>query len=255
MINIKSEKEIMIMKDAGKIVAESFELIKEIIVEGITTKELDRMVENYIIKCGAFPSFKGQKGFDGAIDYPACCCISVNEEVIHGMPGDRVINGGDIVSIDVGAYYKGFHADAARTFKVGKVSSEAERLVAVTEESFFKGIEQAIIGNRIYDISAAIEDHVVNNGFSVVKHFIGHGVGSELHEPPEVPNYRTKQRGPRLQAGMTLAIEPMVNCGTDDVYLLDNKWTVVTADGRLSAHYENTVAITENGSEILTILG
>lgn len=255
MINIKSEKEIMIMKDAGKIVAESFELIKEIIVEGITTKELDRMVENYIIKCGAFPSFKGQKGFDGAIDYPACCCISVNEEVIHGMPSDRVINGGDIVSIDVGAYYKGFHADAARTFKVGKVSSEAERLVAVTEESFFKGIEQAIIGNRIYDISAAIEDHVVNNGFSVVKHFIGHGVGSELHEPPEVPNYRTKQRGPRLQAGMTLAIEPMVNCGTDDVYLLDNKWTVVTADGRLSAHYENTVAITENGSEILTILG
>lgn len=254
MINIKTKHEIELMRSAGKIVAEAFEVAKENLFPGMTTKELDRIIEDYIIKCGALPSFKGQKGFEGAIDFPACCCISVNEEVIHGIPGNKVINDGDIVSVDVGAFYKGYHGDATRTFMVGDVSDEAKRLVKITEESFFRGIEKAVVGNRIYDIGGAIEDHIVSNGFYVVKSFIGHGVGSELHEAPEVPNYRSRNRGPRLQPGMTLAIEPMVNFGTEDIYVLENKWTVVTADGKLSAHYENTIAITENEPEILTLI-
>ncbi len=254
MINIKSKNEIELMKAAGKIVAGALETAKENIIAGISTFSLDRIVEKYIIKNGASASFRGQKGFRGAIDFPACCCMSVNDEIIHGIPGDRVLKDGDIVSIDVGACYKGFHGDAARTFKVGRVSDEAERLIKVTEESFFKGIEKAVPGNRINDISGAIQDCVEMNGFSVIKDFTGHGIGTELHEDPAVPNYRTRFRGVRIQQGMALAIEPMVNYGGEEIVLLDNKWTVVTADGSLSAHYENTVIVTNNGAEILTML-
>ena len=254
MINIKSAKEIELMRAAGKIVAEALEIAKENIIEGISTISLDRVVESYIIKNGALASFRGQKGYKGAIDFPACCCISVNDEVIHGIPDDRILRNGDIVSVDVGAYYDGFHGDAARTFKVGKVSEDAEKLIKVTEESFFKGILQAVPGKRVGDISMAIETHAENAGFSIVKEFVGHGIGRELHEEPSVPNYRTGGRGPRLQSGMALAIEPMINFGEEFVAVLDNKWTVVTEDGSLSAHYENTIIITDNGPEILTLL-
>ena len=253
MINIKSKNELMLMREAGKIVGEALKIAEENIFPGITTNELDRIVEEYIIKKGASASFRGQKGFKGAIDFPACCCISVNNEIIHGIPGNRVIKDGDLVSIDVGALYKGFHGDAARTFLVKGASMEAEELARVTRESFFVGVEKAVPGNRVSDISIAIEEYVLAHGYSLVKEFTGHGVGAKLHEEPEIPNYWTGRKGPRLSEGMTLAIEPMVNEGTEDIYLLDNNWTVVTADGKLSAHYENTVAVTENGPEILTL--
>lgn len=253
MINIKSRTEMDCMRAAGEIVAGALEVAKENIIAGISTKALDRIIESYIIKNGALASFRGQKGFTGAIDFPACCCMSVNDEIIHGIPGDRTLNNGDIISIDVGAFYKGFHGDAARTFQVGQISEEAARLIRVTQESFFKGIEMAIPGNRIRDISGAIQDHAEKEGFSVIKDFTGHGIGRELHEDPAVPNYRTGNRGPRIQEGMALAIEPMVNYGAEEIELLDNKWTVVTADGSLSAHYENTILVTVHGPEILTI--
>ena len=254
MINIKSKKEILLMKAAGEIVAGALEVAKENIIEGISTFALDRIVESYIIKNGALASFRGQKGFRGAIDFPACCCMSINDEVIHGIPDNRTLKKGDIISIDVGAYYKGFHGDAARTFQVGEVSEDAKRLIRITEESFFKGIEKIVPDCRIRDISGAIQDHVEGNGYSVVKDFTRHGIGSELHEDPAIPNYRCGFRGPRIQTGMALAIEPMVNMGEEDVELLENKWTVVTADGSLSAHYENTIVLTDHGVEILTLL-
>ncbi|NSW91207.1 MAG: type I methionyl aminopeptidase [Firmicutes bacterium] len=252
MITIKSQHEIDIMRKAGEITAIVLEKLKETIAPGITTLELDRITEEIIKKYGATPSFKGYRSSLGAPDYPASICASVNDEVVHGIPGLRMLKGGDIISIDIGVYYNGYHADAARTFPVGNISGNAERLIKVTRESFYKGIEFAVRGKRIIDISTAIQNYVERHGYSVIRDYVGHGIGREMHEAPQVPNYRTRERGPRLEQGMTLAIEPMVNEGGYRVKLLDNKWTVVTEDGSLSAHYENTILITGNEPLILT---
>ena len=247
MIKLKNSEQLELMKKAGRITGEALYLAGEAVKEGVSTLALDKIVRDHIEKQGAKPSFLGYAGF------PASACISINDEVIHGIPSEKkILKEGDIVKIDVGAFYKGFHGDSARTYAVGKVSAEAEKLIRVTKESFYKGAEKAVIGNRIGDIGFAIEEHVSENGFSVVRNYVGHGVGHELHEDPEVPNYGVPGRGARLSAGMTLAIEPMVNVGTYAVKVLGDKWTVVTADGKLSAHYENTVAITENGPILLT---
>ncbi|SEG07392.1 methionine aminopeptidase, type I [Caloramator fervidus] len=248
MIYLKSKSEIEKMKKAGRIVAELLLLLEKHVKPGVTTKELDRIAEEFIVSCGAKPSFKGYYGF------PASLCTSINEQVVHGIPSDRVLQEGDIISIDCGVLLDGFHSDAARTFPVGKISKEAERLIEVTQQSFFEGLKYAIVGNRIGDISHAIQKYVEDNGFSVVRDYVGHGIGKQLHEEPPVPNFGKPGRGPKLAAGMVLAIEPMVNLGTFAVIELDDGWTVVTADRKLSAHYENTVAILENGPEILTII-
>lgn len=247
MIIIKTDTEIQKMRDAGRITALARQLAGEHIREGVTTKFIDRKVKEFIVSHGAKPSFLGLYGF------PASACISVNEEVIHGIPSDeRVLKYGDIVSVDVGAFYKGYHGDCAATFVVGDTDDESKRLIEVTRQSFFEGIKFAVDGNRVGDISAAVQAYVEKNGFSVVRDFVGHGVGKDLHENPDVPNYGKPGRGPRLQTGMTIAVEPMVNAGTWRVKTLSNDWTVVTIDGKRSAHYENTIAITENGVEILT---
>ena len=247
MIKLKNSEQLELMKKAGRITGEALYLAGEAVKEGVSTLMLDKIVRNHIESQGAKPSFLGYAGF------PASACISVNDEVIHGIPSEnKILKEGDIVKIDVGAFYKGFHGDSARTYAVGKVSAEAEKLITATKEGFFKGAEKAVIGNRIGDISSAIEEHILKNGFSVVRSYVGHGIGHDLHEDPEVPNYGLPGRGARLSAGMTLAIEPMVNVGTHAVKVLSDKWTVVTADGKLSAHYENTVAITENGPLLLT---
>ncbi|ANX02430.1 type I methionyl aminopeptidase [Thermoclostridium stercorarium subsp. leptospartum DSM 9219] len=252
MITIKSQREIDLMRKAGHIVAMAHRRIEELIAPGITTRELDRAAEEVIRKLGGIPSFKGVPNPYGGIDFPASICASVNHEVIHGIPNDIPLKEGDIVSIDIGAIYEGYHGDAARTYEVGKVSPEAKRLIAVTRESFYKGIEMAREGMRIRDISRAIQQYVEQNGYSVVRDFVGHGIGREMHEEPQIPNFVTLERGPRLRKGMTLAIEPMVNEGRWEVDILSNKWTVVTKDGKLSAHYENTIVVTENEPEILT---
>ncbi|AGI40524.1 type I methionyl aminopeptidase [Thermoclostridium stercorarium subsp. thermolacticum DSM 2910] len=252
MITIKSQREIDLMRKAGYIVAMAHRRIEELIAPGITTRELDRAAEEVIRKLGGIPSFKGVPNPYGGIDFPASICASVNHEVIHGIPNDIPLKEGDIVSIDIGAIYEGYHGDAARTYEVGKVSPEAKRLIAVTRESFYKGIEMAREGMRIRDISRAIQQYVEQNGYSVVRDFVGHGIGREMHEEPQIPNFVTLERGPRLRKGMTLAIEPMVNEGRWEVDILSNKWTVVTKDGKLSAHYENTIVVTENEPEILT---
>ncbi len=254
MMTIKSKKEIDLMKKAGEIVALAHKKLKEIIAPGITTLELDRAAEELIGKNDAIPSFKGYKSYTGAHDYPASICASVNEEVIHGIPGLRKLKNGDIISIDIGAFYKGFHGDAARTYIVGEASEIAKKLIRVTRESFYEGIKKAVNDNRIVDISTAIQEHVEKNGFSIVRDFVGHGIGSQMHEAPQIPNYKTKERGPRLQPGMTLAVEPMVNEKGYMVSLNKNQWTVVTDDGGLSAHYENTIAITDGEPVILTRL-
>lgn len=255
MISIKSKNEIDIMKRACEVVATALEIIREAVKPGITTLELDRMAEEYIRKQNAVPSFKGVKsGVPGGIDYPACICASVNNEVIHGLPGLRVLKSGDIISIDVGACLNGFHADAARTFPVGQVSEDAMKLIEVTRQSFYEGIRHAVKGNRIVDISKAIQEYVEGYSYSVVRDFVGHGIGREMWEPPQIPNYCTRERGPRLEPGMTLAIEPMVNKGGYAVKFLDDKWTVVTVDGSLSAHYENTIAITDTEPIVMTKL-
>ena len=247
MIKLKNSEQLELMKKAGRITGEALYLAGEAVKEGVSTLMLDKIVRAHIESQGAKPSFLGYAGF------PASACISVNDEVIHGIPSEKkILKEGDIVKIDVGAFYKGFHGDSARTYAVGKVSAEAEKLIEATKESFYRGAEKAVIGNRIGDISSAIEEHVLKSGFSVVRSYVGHGVGHELHEDPEVPNYGVPGRGARLCAGMTLAIEPMVNVGTYAVRVLGDRWTVVTADGKLSAHYENTVAITENGPLMLT---
>ena len=248
MIIIKTEKEIDLMRQAGKIVAETLLLVEKEVKPGVTTAELDRIAEEFITKHGAKPSFKGLYGF------PASLCISVNEQVVHGIPGGYVLKEGDIISVDCGAEINGFHGDAARTFAVGKISEEARRLITVTEESFFKGVEAAIVGNRLSDISHNIQNHIEANGFSVVRDFVGHGIGKTVHEDPEVPNFGRPGRGPKLVAGMALAIEPMVNMGTYRVKTAGDDWTVVTADKSLSAHYENTVVILPDGPEILTLI-
>lgn len=249
MIIIKTDREIELMRRAGRLVGEALLEIKNAVKPGITTKELDRIAEKYIIKHNAKPSFKGYYGF------PASICTSVNEEVVHGIPSkNKVLREGDIISVDCGAVLDGYHGDAARTFAVGKVSSEAEKLIEVTKESFFKGMEKAVLGNRLTDISAAVQEYVEGFGFSVVRDYVGHGIGSKMHEEPKIPNYGRPGRGPKLVKGMALAIEPMVNMGRYNVKTQSNNWTVVTMDGSLSAHYENTIAILENGPEILTLI-
>ena len=248
MIKIKNNEEIARMREAGKITAGALELAATLVKPGVSLIHIDSEIHRFITSHGATPSFLHYNGF------PASACISVNDEVIHGIPGKRLLTEGDIVKVDVGACYKGFHGDAARTIFCGEVSEDAKRLERVTRESFFEGIKYADPTHRLGDISHAIQEHVENAGFSVVKEFVGHGVGSHLHEDPEVPNYGRAGRGTRLYEGMTLAIEPMVNFGTADVSVLDNDWTVVTDDGMLSAHYENSILITANGPEILTIL-
>jgi len=246
MIIIKNDMEIEYMKRAGKVVGETLAKLEDAIKPGITTADLDRIAEEYILKQGAKPSFKGYHGF------PASICASVNNEVVHGFPTSTLLQEGDIVSVDCGAILNGYHGDAARTFPVGKIASDAENLIRVTKESFFKGLEFAQVGNRLTDISFAIQQYVESFGYSVVRDFVGHGIGKQLHEDPEVPNFGRPGRGPKLLHGMMLAIEPMVNIGRYNVEVQSNGWTVVTADGSLSAHYENTVAILDNGPEILT---
>ena len=247
MIVIKNGQELQDMRKACKITAAARALAGEMVRPGMTTEAIDKAVREFIVSQGAKPSFLGYRGF------PASTCISVNNTVIHGIPGGKVLQEGDIVSVDVGAYYKGFHGDCAATFPCGAISAEAQKLIDVTKQSFFEGIRFAKRGHRVSDISHAVQAHVESNGFSVVRAFVGHGVGAQLHEEPEVPNFGNPGRGPRLLPGMTLAIEPMVNAGVHDVRVLKDGWTVVTADGKLSAHYENTVLITDGEPEILTV--
>ena len=237
------------MKEAGRITAQALLAAREQVRDGVSTYELDRVIRNTIEREGAKPSFLGYYGFPGS------ACISINDEVIHGIPSkSRILKEGDIVKIDVGAYYKGFHGDSARTFAVGRVSEEAQRLIKATEESFYAGIAAVKNGNRIGDVGSAIDTLVRSYGYSTVKKYIGHGIGKELHEAPDVPNFGTPGRGVRICSGMALAIEPMVNVGTDKVIELADGWTVKTADAKLSAHYENTVVLTDNGLWILTEL-
>lgn len=247
MIPIKNEREISVMRRACKITAAARALAGEMVRPGVTTKEIDKAVHDFIVSQGATPSFLNYSG------YPASACISVNNTVIHGIPDGRVLKEGDIVSVDVGAKWGGFHGDCAATFACGEISPEAEKLIEVTRQSFFEGVKFARQGYRISDIGHAVQTYVEANGFSVVRAFIGHGVGEHLHEEPEVPNYGKPGRGPRLIRGMTIAVEPMVNVGTYDVRVLKDGWTTVTADGKLSAHYENTVLITDGEPEILTV--
>lgn len=248
MIIIKNHNEITLMKKAGRIVGETLLLLEEEVKPGVTTADLDRIAEEFITKHGAKPSFKGLYGF------PSSLCISVNEQVIHGFPGAYVLKEGDIVSIDCGAFFDGFHGDAARTFPVGNISVDAQKLIDITKESFFQGIKFAKEGNKLTDISYGIQSYVEAAGFSVVRDFVGHGIGRKVHEDPNVPNFGKSGRGPKLIEGMVLAIEPMINAGTHKVKTLKDGWTVVTADCSLSAHYENTVAILSDGPEILTLI-
>ena len=247
MIPIKNDREISMMRRACRITAAARALAGEMVRPGVTTKEIDKAVHDFIVSQGATPSFLNYCG------YPASTCISVNQNVIHGIPDNRVLKEGDIVSIDVGAYVEGFHGDCAATFACGEISPEAKKLIDVTKQSFFEGIKFARQGCRVSDIGNAVQTYVEANGFSVVRDFIGHGVGANLHESPEVPNFGRPGRGPRLIKGMTLAIEPMVNAGAYGVRILPDGWTTVTADGSLSAHYENTVLITDGEPEILTV--
>jgi methionyl aminopeptidase len=247
MITVKSPREIELMRQAGKITAAARTVAREMVAAGVTTHEIDREVHKFITKSGAVPSFLNYGGF------PASACISVNEEVIHGIPGKKRIQEGDIVSVDVGALFKGFHGDCAGTYIAGTGSEKAKRLIAVTRQSFFEGIKFARQGYRVSDIAHAIQEYVESHGFSVVREYVGHGIGEKLHEAPEVPNYGQPGHGPRLIAGMTLAIEPMVNAGGAGIRVLGDDWTVVTIDGSLSAHYENTVLITDGEPEILTV--
>lgn len=248
MIIIKSPREIEQLKRSNAIVAEVFEKLIGMIVPGVTTKELDEVAEEYILLKGARPAFKGYRGF------PATLCISINEEVVHGIPSQRRLKEGDIVSLDVGVNFIGYFGDAAITLPVGKIDPEAKRLLEVTEKALYIGIEKAKIGNRLFDISYAIQHWVESQGFSVVRDFVGHGIGRDLHEEPQVPNFGAPHQGPRLEKGMVFALEPMVNEGSHEVRVLSDGWTVVTADGKRSAHFEHTIAITDDGAEILSVL-
>ena len=247
MVQIKNSEQLACMRKAGRITGEAILVAREYIKEGVSTKQLDTIIRNYIEKCGAKPSFLGYGGFPGS------ACISINNEVIHGIPNaKRFLQEGDIVKIDVGAYIGGYHGDSANTFGVGKISEEAEKLIAVTRESFFRGVKMAAKGKRVGDIGSEICGYAEGLGYGVVRKFVGHGIGHELHEDPEVPNFGTAGRGVRLYPGMTVAIEPMINIGTRDVKILDDGWTVITADGSLSAHYEHSVAITDGEPILLT---
>lgn len=247
MIVLKTERELNLMREAGRISAGALKLVGEAVEPGVTTAELDRIAENYILSQGAKPNFKGYNGF------PATACISINDQVIHGIPSKRItVKEGDIVSVDLGAVFEGYHGDNAATFAAGQISPEAQRLMDATEESLYEGIRMARAGGRIGDISSAIQRYVEARGYSVVRQYVGHGVGASLHEAPEVPNFGTPGRGVRLLPGMTLAIEPMINIGSEKVKVLPDGWTVLTADGSLSAHFEKSIVITADGPEILT---
>ncbi|WZL72612.1 type I methionyl aminopeptidase [Clostridiaceae bacterium 35-E11] len=248
MIILKSNQEIEYMREAGKIVAYTHEVVRDAIKPGVTTQELDQIAEREIRKHHALPAFKGYHGF------PASICASINEEVVHGIPGLKTLRNGDIISIDIGAVYNGYYGDAAQTHPVGEVAEEALKLIEVTKESFYEGFKFCREGNRLSDISHAVQSHVERNGFSVVRDFVGHGIGQNMHEDPQIPNFGKPGKGPRLTEGMVLAIEPMVNMGTYEVKTLLDNWTVVTLDNKMSAHYEHTVAITKDDPIILTSL-
>ncbi|TDL30530.1 type I methionyl aminopeptidase [Jeotgalibacillus sp. S-D1] len=246
MIICKTPREIEIMREAGKIVALTHQEMQKHIAPGITTKELDEIADRFIRQHDAVPSFKGYNGFRGSI------CASVNEELVHGIPGDRTLKDGDIISIDIGAKFKGYHGDSAWTYPVGSITAGAQKLLDVTEESLFLGLKEAKPDVRLSNISHAIQTYVEDNGLSIVREYVGHGVGQDLHEAPQIPHYGPPNKGPRLKPGMVLAIEPMVNAGSRYVKTLSDNWTVVTVDGKMCAHFEHTIAITESGYEILT---
>ena len=246
MITLKSKREIELLKEAGHIVYLTHQYLRPHIKAGIKTKELDRLAEEFIRSKGATPSFKGYEGF------PSTLCISINDEVVHGFPSDRVLQDGDIISIDIGACYKGYHGDSAWTYTVGEVSDDAKYLLEHTEKALYEGINQAKVGNRIGDISYAVEKYATEHNLGVVKELVGHGVGTSVHESPDVPNYGTKGTGPKIRDGMVIAIEPMLTLGSPDIYVEDNDWTVKTEDSSLSAHFEHTIAITNEGVIILT---
>lgn len=247
MIILKSDRELQYLYDAGQIVAQAHREVAKAVKPGVTTLELDKVAEEYILHCQAEPTFKGYNGF------PASICASINEEVVHGIPSSlRQVQSGDIISVDIGATFNGYVGDAAVTLPVGEIDDEVQRLLDITEESLYKGIEKALVDNRLQDISHAIQSHVESNGFSVVRDYVGHGIGRNMHEAPQIPNFGRPGRGPRLKAGMALAIEPMVNIGTYEVETLQDNWTVVTKDRKQSAHFEHSVAITEQGPWILT---
>lgn len=247
MIIIKSQAEILKITSASRIVAEVLEGLKSFVTEGITTADIEAYADAQIRKKNSIPAFKGYRG------YPASICASVNDQVIHGIPSKKVrLKNGDIIGLDLGVLLDGFYGDGAMTLTVGEVGADIKKLLRVTEEALYAGIEKAVVGNRVSDISAAIQEHVEGNGYSVVRAFVGHGIGRSLHEDPQVPNFGKRGQGNRLKAGMTLAIEPMVNAGGPEVTILEDGWTAVTADGSLSAHFEHTVAITKKGPEILT---
>ncbi|QQE74700.1 type I methionyl aminopeptidase [Brevibacillus composti] len=246
MIILKSKAELEVMREAGRIVALTHQELAKAIKPGVTTKQLDEFAETFIRSMGAIPSFKGYGGFPGSI------CTSVNEELVHGIPGKRALQEGDIISIDIGAQFEGFHGDSAWTYPVGQITEEDQRLLRVTEESLYKGLEKAMPGARLSDISHAIQVHAEAAGFTLVREYVGHGIGQNLHEDPQVPNYGPPDRGPRLKPGMVLAIEPMVNAGERYVRTLEDNWTVVTVDRKRCAHFEHTIAITEDGYEIFT---
>jgi len=246
MIILKSQEEIEKMCRACRIVGSTLAFLRDKIQPGLTTRQIDQFADEYIRSADAIPAFKGYRG------YPATICASVNSEVIHGIPSDRILEEGDILGVDLGAYKDGFYGDAAYTFPLGRISSKAERPLKVAEEALYKGIQKAIQGNRVSDISHSIQRHAENNGYSVVRAFVGHGIGRDLHEDPQIPNFGPPNRGPRLKAGMTLAIEPMVNEGGFEVVIMDDGWTAVTMDGGLSAHFEHTILVTSSEPKILT---
>ena len=247
-VTIKSAREIDLMREAGRLLAIVHDELGKAIRPGMSTKDIDRLGEDLIRSFDCVPNFLNYNG------YPASICVSVNDEVVHGIPrDDRILKEGDIVSLDAGLIYKGYHSDAARTYAVGQISPEAEKLITVTKQSFFEGIKMAKAGNHLYDISNAVDAYVTSYGYGIVKALVGHGIGTKLHEDPQIPNFAQKRKGLRLQPGMTLAVEPMINMGTGDVVWLDDKWTVVTADNAYSAHYENTILITDGEPEILTL--
>ncbi|ASV67629.1 type I methionyl aminopeptidase [Cytobacillus kochii] len=247
MIISKTQREIDIMREAGRIVALTHEELQKHITPGITTRELDRLAEAFILKCGAVPSFKGYNGFPGSI------CTSVNEKLVHGIPDDNSLNDGDIISIDIGAKYNGYHGDSAWTYAVGAIDEQSKALLEVTEQSLYEGLKQAKPGVRLSNISHAIQTYAESKGFSIVREYVGHGVGQDLHEEPQIPHFGPPNKGPLLKPGMVLAIEPMVNIGIRYVSTLSDQWTVVTVDGKRCAHFEHTIAITETGYEILTV--
>ena len=247
-VSIKSQREIELMRESCKILADVFSEMEKAVHPGVSTLDINNLGEKLIRAHGCIPNFLNYNG------YPASICVSVNDEVVHGIPHkDHILHEGDIVSLDAGLIHEGYHSDAARTHAVGNISEEAKRLIEVTKQSFFEGIKLAVPGNHLFDISEAIQKYVESNGYSVVRDLVGHGIGTHLHEDPQIPNFKQRRKGMKLRPGMTLAIEPMVNEGSYDVVWLDDDWTVVTEDGSLAAHYENTIVITEDGCEILTL--